>query len=82
MSDANFESNDSFDSQEANVGANSVDSVEEKKGGILEMNLWDVLMIISFVCVLAASFFLFLELRTFSDWPASSPWNVSEAKTQ
>lgn len=54
-----------------------VDSKDEKKKQAF--NVWDAMLLISLVCVVVACLFLVFELRSFSNFPFSYPWNVSDA---
>ena len=48
---------------------------QREKGSI---NLWDVMMIISLICIVVACILLFMELRSFSDFPSSYPWKTTD----
>ena len=48
---------------------------QREKGSI---NLWDVMMIISLICIVVACILLFMELRSFSDFPFSYPWKTTD----
>ena len=43
-----------------------------------DINLWDVMMIISLICIVVACILLFMELRSFSDFPFSYPWKTTD----
>ena len=51
------------------------DHAQREKGNI---NLWDVMMIISLICIVVACILLFMELRSFSDFPFSYPWKTTD----
>ena len=53
----------------------SVLNKEEKSGSF---NVWDVMMLISLICVIAACFLLIMELRSFSNFPFSYPWKTTD----
>lgn len=48
----------------------------QEKSGLL--NVWDVMMFISLICVIVACLLLVLELRSFSDFPFSYPWKTTD----
>ena len=48
---------------------------QREKGSI---NLWDVMMIISLICIVVACILLFMELRSFSNFPFSYPWKTTD----
>lgn len=45
-------------------------------------NVWNAMLVISIFCILIACFLLVWELRTFSDFPFSFPWNADAARVQ
>jgi len=58
------------------VKKEKVKKAKKDKGGI---NVWDVMMVISLICVVIACYLLVVELRTFSDFPFSYPWKTTDA---
>lgn len=42
------------------------------------MNIYEVMLLISLVCVFLATILLLFELRMFGDFPNSFPWRTSE----
>ena len=45
-----------------------------------DINLWDVMMIISLICIVVACILLFMELRSFSNFPFSYPWKTTDVR--
>lgn len=71
MSEAtNFDSNDP--SQVGQTSSEAEDSGSKKRS----LNVWDAMLLVSLLCICLACILLVLELRTFSDFPSSFPWNV------
>lgn len=52
--------------------ANSSDSDNKTSG----FNVWNAMLVIATLCILAACLLLVLELREFSNFPFSFPWNT------
>jgi hypothetical protein len=43
-------------------------------------NIYTVMLIISFVCLLIGTLLLFFELRQYGDFPSEWPWKVTEGR--
>lgn len=69
---------DSVDSSEE-VGQNSGDASATEDVKKSKFNVWDTMLLVSLVCVAVACMLLVFELRNFSNFPFSFPWNTSEA---
>ncbi len=78
---SNIES--TLENESSQVGQTSDDSAAAGADDKPSMfNVWNAMLMISIVCILIACFLLVWELRTFSDFPFSYPWNADAAKVQ
>ncbi len=48
------------------------------KSKLLDMNVFEVMLLISLICVSLATILLAFELRTFGDFPFGFPWRTDE----
>lgn len=84
MSDATESVFDSDEPQTGSVSADSSSSNEDstENNKKFAFSVWDAMLLISMLCVITACILLVFELRNFSNFPFSYPWNVSDAKMQ
>ena len=73
-----------FDNDPSQVGQSSVEAADsgeanQKANGF---NVWNAMLMLSMICIILACLMLVFELRTFSDFPFSYPWNTASAETQ
>jgi len=66
---------DAVGSTSDEVGRTSDDG-EEKQSLLQSMNVYDVMLLVSLICVAVATLLLFFELRTFGDFPGGFPWRT------
>ncbi len=48
------------------------------KSKLLDMNVFEVMLLISLICVSLATILLAFELRAFGDFPFGFPWRTDE----
>ena len=48
------------------------------KSLLLEMTVYDSMLLVALLCATLATFLLFFELREFGNFPFSFPWRTSE----
>ncbi|MDC0265962.1 hypothetical protein OAK32_02665, partial [Mariniblastus sp.] len=49
---------------------------EEKKSFLSKLTVFDAMLLIALLCVSAATVLMFMELRTFGDFPREFPWRT------
>jgi uncharacterized integral membrane protein len=82
MSDANLTLNDD-PSQVGQTSADVEESLEHlAKKKSKAFNVWNAMLLVSMVCIIAACLLLVFELRNFSNFPFSYPWNTASANAQ
>jgi hypothetical protein len=58
--------------------SDEADKQSSKTSKLLDMNVFEVMLLISLVCVSLATILMLLELRTFGDFPGGFPWRTDE----
>jgi len=58
--------------------SDEAETQSRKTSKLLDMNVFEVMLLISLVCVSLATILMLLELRTFGDFPGGFPWRTDE----
>jgi len=59
------------------IGLTSEES-NEKKSLLGSLTIFDVMLLIALICITLATLKLFLELRTFGEFPGEFPWRTDD----
>lgn len=62
--------------QPSQVGQTSADAAGDNADKKNSFNVWNAMLLIATICILVACLLLVLELRQFSNFPFSFPWNT------
>lgn len=67
-------------SQEIDGGQKSGDDATQAKPWWKKFNVYEAMLLVSLLCIVAAIFLMFVELNKFGKFPSSSyPWRTDEA---
>lgn len=69
---------DAVEMSGAEVGLTSDEADDDERSMWQMMTIYDVLLLVSLICIGLATLILLFELRTFGDFPLSFPWRTNE----